>query len=171
MTGIREENIQEALVKAFEKRYQINGLDGGRRQIIGLMREVQGAENNRESEQNRLRLELKRVLLEETEAIIKLADTTDITQKRIDIENKIAKSETWWVTFDEDDAYRKKAIDTLESIKNEAMPMNELNKSIDNIEFIRAWVTLIKAVSPYLFSITWLNGDETEVEIERGDDE
>jgi site-specific DNA recombinase len=165
MTGVREENVQEALVKAFETRYQINGLDEGKRQIIGLMREVQGAENNRESEQNRLRLELKRVLLEETEAIIKLTGTTDITQKRIDIESKITKSETWWATFDEDDAYRKKAIDTLESIKNEAMPMDELKKNINNIEFIRAWVTLIRAVSPYLFSITWLNGDETEIKI------
>lgn len=165
MIGIREENIQKALTKAFEKRYKVKGFGEGKRQIISLMREVQGAENNRESEQNRLRLELKRALLDETEDIIKLRDTTDSTQKRIDVEDKIAQSETWWVTFDEDDAYRKRAIQKLEEIKNAAMPMNELKKNLNNIEFIRAWVTLIKVVSPYIFSITWLNGEETEVEI------
>ncbi len=171
MTGIREENVQKALVKAFDKKYQINGLDEGKRLIIALMRELQGAESNRESEQNRLRLELKRALLDESTSIIKLEDTTNITQKRIDIENKIANSETWWTMFDEDDAYRKKAIEKLEAVKDSVTPMDDLNKNMNNIEFIRAWVTLIKAVSPYSFSITWLNGDETEIEIERGDDE
>jgi DNA invertase Pin-like site-specific DNA recombinase len=169
MRGIREEDILKALVKAFEKRYRIDELGEGKRQIIRLIREVRGAETNIESQQNRLRLELKKILLEETEATIKLEDTTDITQRRIAIENKIAKSETWWATFDEDDVYRKKAIEKLEVIKNKARPMSELRKKINNIEFVRAWVTSIKAVSPYLFSIAWLDGNETE--IERGDDE
>ena len=59
--------------------------------------------------------------------------------------------------FDEDDAYRKKAIEKLEAVKDSVTPMDDLNKNMNNIEFIRAWVTLIKAVSPYSFSITWLN--------------
>lgn len=168
--GIPEENIQRALAKAFDEKYDIFGEAAGKRQVLKLIKVLGDAENNRENSQNRLRLELEKALLKENTAIINMEETTEITKKRTQIEDEIAGSETWWTFFDEDDKYRKNAVEKLENIKNSSVPKIELKKNMENIEFLRAWVTLIKGVSPYSFSITWLNGEETKIEIAKGDD-
>ena len=150
--GIPEENIQRALVKGFYESYNIFGEAAGKRQVLKLIKVLGDAENNRENSQNRLRLELEKSLLKENTAIIKMEDTSEATKKRIQVEDEIARSETWWTFFDEDDKYRKNAIEVLESMKDSPLPKIELKKNIKNIEFLRAWVTLIKGVSPYSFS-------------------
>ncbi|MGO1368503.1 recombinase family protein [Senegalia sp. (in: firmicutes)] len=168
--GIPEENVKRALIKAFDKTYKIFTEGAGKHQVLKLIKVLVNAENNKENSQSRLRLELEKALLKENTAIINLEDTTDITLKRKQIEKEIEKSETWWTFFDEDDNYRKRAIETLENIKKSSVLKVELKKNIEDIEFLRAWVTLIKAVSPYVFSITLLNGDEIKIKIEKGDD-
>lgn len=170
MTGIREENIRQALTKAFIKKYQAYDKEH-EIQITKLIKELQRAESRRENEQNQLRVELEKALLAENAAIIKLKDTTELTQKRIEIEEKIAKKELLWELFDEDGIYRKESMEELERLKSMSVTKTEFEELINDIKFIRAWVILIKAVSPYLFSITWINGEETEIMIEKGDDQ
>ena len=68
-----------------------------------------------------------------------------------------------------DDNYRKEALVELEEIKGSAHPIMELYKKVESIKFLRAWMTRIEAKSSFLFSITWVTGEETEIEVEGGD--
>lgn len=165
--GIPEVNIKEALIKAFNKNYITNTTLPGKQQVIRLAKTLQDAEKSRESEQNRLRLDLEKALLKENEALINFEDTTKASKERIKVERKIAKSETWWALFDADDGYRRKALEKLEQIKDLQVPMVALKKNMEDLEFLRAWVTHIKTVSPSLFYIKWLDKEITE----EGDEE
>ncbi|RKJ15248.1 hypothetical protein D7X33_47910, partial [Butyricicoccus sp. 1XD8-22] len=42
---------------------------------------------------------------------------------------------------------------------------DQLLDEFKNIEYLRAWVVRVKALSPILFSITWVTGEEIEVEL------
>lgn len=160
--GIPEENIKEALIKAFNKNYIINSKASGKQQVIRLARILKDAEKNRETEQNRLRLDLEKALLKENVALINFEDTTKATRKRIKVENKIEESEAWWALFDADDGYRRKAIEKLDQMKYAPVPMVVLKKNMEDLEFLRAWVTHIETVSPSLFSIKWLDKEITK---------
>uniref|UniRef100_UPI00289E6CC4 hypothetical protein n=1 Tax=Proteiniclasticum sp. TaxID=2053595 RepID=UPI00289E6CC4 len=124
----------------------------------------------RDAQQNQLRLELERALLLENNAIFKCEDTKEFTKKRNEIEKQIAMKESWWQLVDEDDVHRKKALDTLAGIKDKPRPAVELQVAKNSIEFLRGWVVRVKAVSPFLFTISWINGDETEIEIKEGEE-
>lgn len=167
LVGIGEESIQKALNKAFSERYKIDESAQGKLKVVRIMKELQNAVLEREIEQNQLRLELERSLFAESNAIINSEDVSESTRKRIAIEEEIARKELWWILFDEDDEYRKEALEELYNIKNSALPTKELKININDIKFMRAWVAFIKVLSPDAISITWLSGEETEIEIER----
>ncbi|MGF7186632.1 DNA invertase Pin-like site-specific DNA recombinase [Desulfitispora alkaliphila] len=169
MTGIREENILKAIMEVFKKRYQINKTGPSKHQSIKLIKELLKASYIVEAEQNQLRLELERALQAENAAIINCADTTDLANKRTSIEEKIAVRKPWWDLIDKDDFYKKEALDILEKMKSMEGLTKESMQNIYNIKFLRAWVVRVKAISPFLFSITWVNGDETEVELREGE--
>ncbi|NMA30973.1 MAG: recombinase family protein [Candidatus Methanofastidiosa archaeon] len=169
MKGVKEENIMKAIVKGFSQRYE-DDQTTGRRQVINLMKELQSALSIRDAQQNQLRLELERALLLENNAIFKCEDTKEFTKKRNEIEKQIAMKESWWQLVDEDDVHRKKALDTLAGIKDKPRPAVELQVAKNSIEFLRGWVVRVKAVSPFLFTISWINGDETEIEIKEGEE-
>ncbi|QNO13321.1 recombinase family protein [Alkalicella caledoniensis] len=169
MKGIKEERILKAMVKAFDQRYE-SAIGQGRRQIINLIKELQSAVSIRAAQQNQLRLTLERALLAENNAIFKSEDPKEFTEKRKEVENQIVIKESWWQLVDADDIYRKKALSRLAEIKEKTSPAKELQVTKNNIEFLRGWVVRIKAVSPFLFTISWINGDETTVEIEEGEE-
>jgi len=169
MKGVKEENIMKAIRKGFSQRYE-NDQTTGRRQVINLIKELQSALSIRDAQQNQLRLELERALLLENNAIFKCEDTKEFTKKRNEIEKQIAMKEFWWQLVDEDDVHRKKALETLIEIKDKPRPAVELQVAKNSIEFLRGWVVRVKAVSPFLFTISWINGDETEIEIKEGDE-
>ncbi len=169
MKGVKEENIIKAILKGFSQRYE-NDQTTGRRQVIQLMKELQSALSIRDAQQNQLRLELERALLLENNAIFKCEETEEFTKKRKEVENQIAMKESWWQLVDEDDVYQKRALETLAEIKDNPRPELELQVAKNRIEFLRGWVVRVKAVSPILFTISWINGDETEIEIKEGEE-
>jgi site-specific DNA recombinase len=169
MKGVKEENIIKAILKGFSQRYEKDQTTG-RRQVIQLMKELQSALSIRDAQQNQLRLELEKALLLENNAIFKCEETEEFTKNRKEVENQIAMKESWWQLVDEDDVYRKKALETLAEIKDNPRPELDLQVAKNNIEFLRGWVVRVKAVSPILFTISWINGDETEIEIKEGEE-
>lgn len=169
MKGVKEEDIMKAILKGFSQRYE-NDQTTGRRRAIRLMKELQSALSIRDAQQNQLRLELERALLLENNAIFKCEDSQEFAMKRKEIEKQIAMKESWWQLVDEDDIYRKNALDTLVEVKDKPRPEVELQVAKNSIEFLRGWVVRVKAVSPFLFTISWINGDETEIEIKEGEE-
>ncbi|AHM57226.1 resolvase domain protein [Peptoclostridium acidaminophilum DSM 3953] len=163
MSGVKEEDIVELASKALCEKYQLNKNGNGTHMIIKLMKELQSAAASIDFEQSRLRLDLERALLEESEAVLSLSDMSTPKEKRIAIEKMISEKEKWWRLLEADELYRKEAIEILESLKSKSQPEKELKECLNDIRFLRAWVVRIKAISPILFSIEWVSGDKTQV--------
>jgi site-specific DNA recombinase len=49
----------------------------------------------------------------------------------------------------------------------DSLDIKVLKEKVNNINFLRAWVVRVKILSPILFSVTWLNGEETEIELKK----
>ena len=132
-----------------------------------MIKDIRNSVDAREFQQKQYRLELERALLEENKAIIKNngKDLESLKDKRVVIEDKIKESEAWWNLFDEDDDYRNSAIELLENM--DSLDIKVLKEKVNNINFLRAWVVRVKILSPILFSVTWLNGEETEIELKK----
>lgn len=165
MGGIKEKEILDALTLGFNKRYKLYRNKLGKELIIRLINEIRSSVSTREFQQNQLRLELGKALLKENTAILNgnEEEIKTLTAERITVENKIAEQEIWWEIFDKDDEYRKEALSVLETMKQMEWKIKELKDYIKDIKFLRAWVVRIKILSPFLFSITWLTGEETEI--------
>ena len=171
MTSVGEEILLKVLKQAFIEKHEIDPKSSGKRQIIKLMKNLQNTDVLRDGEQNRLRLELEKALFAESMAVLDNKDEKELKDHREAIEKTIAEKEVWWRLVDADDPYRKEALEELAKIKDAANPLTELYKKLDNIKFLRAWMTRIEAKSSFLFSITWVNGEETEVEASEGGDD
>lgn len=167
--GAQEEIILKALKQAFIEKHEIRSKLPGKRQIIKLMKNLQNTDVLKDGEQNRLRLELEKALFAESMAVLDNVDETELVNHRIAVENSIGEREPWWRMVESDDHYRKDALAELEEIKDAAHPIMELYKKMESIKFLRAWMTRVEAKSSFLFSITWVIGEETEIEVRGGD--
>lgn len=165
--GIKEEEVIKAVVKIFNKKYFRGRKSDVSTIITRMIKDIRNSVDAREFQQKQFRLELERALLEENTAIIKnkVKDLESLKDKRIAIEDKIKESEKWWNLFDEDDDYRNSAIELLESM--DSLDIKILKEKVNDINFLRAWVIRVKVLSPTLFSVIWLNGEETEIELKK----
>lgn len=183
MTGIKEDKLKEAMVKAFYQRYKLSDSLShrfGKLPIKEMMKDLKNAQVSGDIEYNKLRLDLERVLFEENMVILKGEDSEGnknaelLKIRRQKIEAEIKEKEKWWDILENDNGYRASALEKLEILSRRSMALSGLKKHLENdkcIEFLRAWVVRIKALSPILFSITWISGDNTYVEISEGDNE
>ncbi len=167
MKGIREEKIIQAAMQAFYVRYQLtNGNDA----ISKMIKDLENTTSKMDFELNQLKLDLERVLFEENMAILKGDESSDtildeLSIKRKNIETKIKKKEQWWQLLDDDYKYREEALSLLKKISSMEKPISELKSNLMKTEFIRAWVINIKVVSPISFSIEWITGDQTNINL------
>ncbi|MEG3071763.1 MAG: recombinase family protein [Candidatus Syntrophopropionicum ammoniitolerans] len=161
---ISEEKIESLLKEGFEKRYAIDGKTIDMNLIKRLIKELNNAESVREREQNLLRVELEKALIEENRAIIKNLEVEEIRNKRKTIEKEIVDKKPLWEAFDKDGTFRKASLKRLKATNGSLKALNQ----IMDISFIRAWVIHIKVESPFLFTIRWIDGNETVVGQFRG---
>jgi hypothetical protein len=127
--------------------------------IKQLMKELSSAESVREREQNLLRVELEKCLIAENKAILQNLDTTELKERRKVVEDEIALKTKLWEDFDKDHAFREASLNRLKDLKGSDKAM----KNILDISFMRAWVIHITVESPFLFTIKWIDGEETVV--------
>ena len=162
MDGVREETILEAMKLAMNKHYNLEGdeIAPKSKPIQNMIKDIKNIEMSGDTEYNQLRLGLERALFEENIALIH-ATTTELEEMkmiRVNLENKIKDRENWWTLIEKDYDYQIKAMSNLESVTR-----SDLENKLENIEFIRAWVVRVKALSPISFSITLVNGKELEI--------
>jgi site-specific DNA recombinase len=156
---ISEEKIESLLKEGFKKRYAIDGKNVDMTLIKRLIKELNNAESVREREQNLLRVELEKALIEENKAIIKNLEVEEARNKRKVIEKEIADKIPIWEAFDKDGSFRKASLERLEATNGSLKVLNQ----ILDLSFIRAWVIHIKVESPFLFTIRWIDGNKTVV--------
>jgi len=165
MEGIREETILTVMGAALENKYEWESLNS--RVIQKLLKEIKNVDAKSDIEYNQLRIDLENILYEENIAILNRTDEEieKLRAKRIHIESELKEKEKWWNLLDADFSYRINAIEKLESGSGINTTLNKLIDELKSIEYLRAWVVRIKALSPILFSITWVTGEEIEVEL------
>jgi len=156
---ISEVQIKKLLIEGFEKRYSMNKRSNDGLLIKQLMKELANAEAVREHEQNLLRVELEKCLIAENKAILQNRDTEELKLKRKEIEDKIAAKTRLWEDFDKDYEFREESLRRLQDLKGSD---KSISKILD-LSFMRAWVIHITVESPYLFTIKWIDGNETVV--------
>ncbi|MEC1771957.1 recombinase family protein [Schinkia azotoformans] len=168
MEGIREENIMTAIIAAFENKYE--SMEEGlpiSKVIQKMLREIKNVDAKSDIEYNQLRGELESILHEENVAILTGADEVveELKTRRVLIESVLKEKEKWWELLEADFSYRINASRKLENYSVKNTTLEELLEELKNIEYLRAWVVRVKALSPILFSITWVTGEEIEVEL------
>jgi len=157
--AIDEKQIEKLLIEGFEKRYNMNQRSNDGLLIKQLIKELDSAEAVREREQNLLRVELEKRLIAENKAILQNLDTTELKERRKAVENEIAVKTKLWEDFDKDHSFREASLNRLRDLKGS----DKAIKNILEISFMRAWVIHIKVESPFLFTIKWIDGQETVV--------
>lgn len=163
---IYENDIKKAMIKAFKNRYEIAGTGQNKRQIVRMIKDIQNSMTFRIFEQNRASLDLERALLNESNAIVKGFDLTEVRRSRQEVEEKIEQKEKWWDLVDRDEHFRSVALDKLEALKIKPWPLEELLKEIEDVDFLRAWIVQINVTSSTLLRIDWINGDQTTLDLE-----
>jgi DNA invertase Pin-like site-specific DNA recombinase len=168
--GIKQDRIQQMIVSAFDKRFNLKVPSQARKQITQMIRDIKYSESSRDTEQNQLRLQLERALLDENEAVFRGLENTELTRKRIDIERQVSIREKWWLMVDSDDEIRRKAIESLNSLLESQSWYSSLLETRNDLEFLRSWVVRIKVESPSSIFIEWLSGETTFTRFNEGDD-
>lgn len=173
MGSIKEEVIREAMQDAFLERYRMARFiyDMDR-----MKKDLTRAVAARDFSYNRLRLDLEQILLEENIALINAngseADSTDekleeLASKRASIEKELKIREEWWELLDQDFAFREEANTKLKELDAVRDPSKQLQKELQNISFLRAWVVRVKAITPMSFCMHWIDDKETIVDLRK----
>ena len=168
MEGIREETIITVMEAALENKFaslEEEFLHG--RTIQKILREIKNVEAKSDIEYNQLRVDLESILHEENMALLNgtIEEIEELRARRVQIETELKEKEAWWNLLDADFSYRMNVIEKLESSSIIKKTKDQLLDELKNIEYLRAWVVRVKAVSPILFSITWVTGEEIELEL------
>lgn len=173
MGSIKEDVIREAMQEAFLERY---GKKRFMYNIEKMQKDLRSAIAARDISYNRLRLDLEKILLEENIALINAdgaeADRTDkkleeLALKRASIENALKIREDWWELLDQDFAFREEAQAKLKELDTVRDPSKQLQKELQNISFLRAWVVRVKAITPMSFCMNWIDEKETIVDLRK----
>ena len=173
MGSIKEEVIREAMQDAFLERYRMARFiyDMDR-----MKKDLTRAVAARDFSYNRLRLDLEQILLEENIALINAngseADSTDekleeLASKRASVEKELKIREDWWELLDQDFAFREEANTKLKELDAVRDPSKQLQKELQNISFLRAWVVRVKAITPMSFCMHWIDDKETIVDLRK----
>ena len=157
--AIDEERIEKLLIEGFEKRYNMNQRSNDGLLIKQLIKELDSAEGVREREQNLLRVELEKCLIAENKAILQSLDIEALKERRKAVEDEIFNKTKLWEEFDKDHAFREASLNRLKDLNGSDKGI----KNILDISFMRAWVIRITVESPFLFTIKWIDGEETVV--------
>ena len=173
MQGIREESITTAMEAAVNNKCGFSEQQSVSRTIQKLIREIQNVEAKGDMEYNQLKVELEKILYEENIAILNGEDEEIglLKARRVHIEAELKQKEVWWELLEADYSYRVNALKKLESNFIINKTLDELLGELKNIDYMRAWVVRVKALSPTLFSLTWVTGEEIEVELLKGEDD
>lgn len=173
MGSIKEEVIREAMQDAFLERYRMARFiyDMDR-----MKKDLTRAVAARDFSYNRLRLDLEQILLEENIALINAngseADSTDekleeLASKRASVEKELKIREDWWELLDQDFAFREESNTKLKELEVVRDPSKQLQKELQNISFLRAWVVRVKAITPMSFCMHWIDDKETIIDFRK----
>jgi len=171
MGGVKEERIIKTVSDQFDKRYEINGLGQGKRQIIRLIKDIKNVESTLEADQNWIRLALENALLAENRAMIESDDISTYTNKRQEIEAQLSSKQPFWELIESDSVYRENSLRILEELQSQAWPKKELSKVINDFNFLRAWIIRIIILPGERIRISWLNGEVSDSILLTGDEE
>src|SRR5690606_30946721 len=173
MGSIKEEVIREAMQEAFLERYQLKRY---KYDMEKMQKDLTRAVAARDFSYNRLRLDLEQILLEENIALINAngseAESTnekleELASKRASIEKELKIREDWWELLDQDFTFREEAKTKLKELDAVRDPSKQLQKELQNISFLRAWVVRVKAITPMSFCMNWIDEKETIVDLRK----
>jgi len=173
MGSIKEDVIREAMQDAFLERYRLARF---MYDMERMKKDLTRAVAARDFSYNRLRLDLEQILLEENIALINAngseAESTDekleeLASKRASVEKELKVKEDWWELLDQDFAFREEAKTKLMELDAVRDPSKQLQKELQNISFLRAWVVRVKAITPMSFCMHWIDDKETIVDLRK----
>ncbi|WP_350342335.1 recombinase family protein [Proteinivorax tanatarense] len=171
LQGIKEGPIKKAIIEAFTKKYKLGSASKVNQKVVDLIKELEKITPSADFEYNQLKIDLQRILFEENMALINGENEDKLAKlefKRKSLEQKIEDKERWWDLVEGDYNYRKKALKTLKDLLAMKRPFKRLKEASDDVEFLRAWVLNVKVISPTLFKINWITGNQTEIKL-KGD--
>lgn len=167
MEGIKEEYVHSAMLAALKAKYEPTEQDEeSRKTILKMMKDINNIEIKGDAEYNQLRIKLEKTLYEESNALLEGQDEKIeyLRSMRIATELEIKEKEEWWNLIEADTELRKNVLEKLRNMSFTSISFDSLMEELNEIECMRAWVIRVKALSPFLFSFTFVTGENIEVE-------
>ncbi|KAB2953714.1 recombinase family protein [Heliorestis acidaminivorans] len=171
MSGIREENVVNAMVVALKRKYEPTEQDEEevRKTILKMKKDIKNTEMKGDAEYNQLQIKVEKILFEESKAILEGQDELleGLRAKRAATELELKEKEEQWNLIEADSAFRKDALEKLEKMSFPDVTYDRLIDEFSGIEYVRAWVIRVKALSPFLFAFTWITGEVVKVDLKK----
>lgn len=157
-----ESFVEEAVKKAFIEKYNITNADV----IFDMYCRLRNLHNNDNIERDRVVLKHEIASAYKNEITTSEENREEAYKARIRLEQRLRESEELWELIEEDRIYREQAISWIANLPEGDNKLQSFLQEL-NLEYMRAWVISVKALSPVSFSVRWTDNTETTVMMEK----
>jgi len=166
MTGINEEYVKKAMLKAFFDKFNDGVKDF--RILIDFLRE---AETFKDDYINPLAERINQIIEEENHIVLhgNLNNLEKLKSEKVEIEELLSDRTKTLKIIEKDYSIRMKAIRKLNDLMDKVGSVSDLRESLNDFWLIRAFMIQVTIHSDELYVIEWINNEHSVVEIEVGE--
>ena len=166
MTGINEEYVKKAMLKAFFDKFNDGVKDF--RILIDFLRE---AETFKDDYVNPLVERINQIIEEENHIVLHgdLNKLEELKNEKVEIEALLSERTKTLKGIEKDYTVRMKAIGVLNELIDKGGSVPDLREALNDFWLLRAFIVQVTIHSDELYDIEWINNEHSGVQIEVGE--
>jgi len=166
MTGINEEYVKKAMLKAFFEKFNHGVKDF--RILIDFLRE---AETFKDDYVNPLAERINQIIEEENHIVFHgdLNKLEELKSEKVEIEALLRDRTKILKGIEKDYTVRMKAIGILNELIDKGGSVPDLREALNDFWLLRAFIVQVTIHSDELYDIEWINNEHSGVQIEAGE--
>ncbi|MDF1616125.1 recombinase family protein [Petrocella sp. FN5] len=166
MTGINEEYVKKAMLKAFFDKFNDGVKDF--RILIDFLRE---AETFKDDYVNPLAERINQIIEEENHIVLHgdLNKLEELKSEKVEIEALLRDRTKTLMGIEKDYTVRMKAIGILNELIDKGGSVPDLREALNDFWLLRAFIVQVTIHSDELYDIEWINNEHSGVQIEAGE--
>lgn len=166
MTGINEENIKKAIMKAFFDKF-----NDGVKDLNILLDFLRGAEAFKEDYVDPLVERLDQIIEEENYIVLhgEINKLDELKREKVEIEELLEARIKTLKVIEKDYSSRMKSIGILNKLLDQGGKVANLQKVFNDFWLLRAFIVRVTIISRELYDIEWIDNKHSVVDIEVGD--
>lgn len=166
MTGINEESIKKAIIKAFFDKF-----NEGVKDFSILLDVLRGAETFKEDYVNPLVERINQIIEEENHIVLhgEINKLDELKREKSEIEELLEARTKTLKVIEKDYSSRMKSIGILNKLLDQGGTVADLRKTLNDFWLLRAFIVRVTISSRKLYDIEWIDNEHSVVDVEAGD--